>query len=442
MHISHKPSAISALPVIQKYIFNHMAATAGWFIDEGGDYSSIHISFSDGQPNKFEKVNENQFRYNISEQIFNKFLRFLKCEDRLDPEMEPPAHPSPVLDEIAADIKEEIIDFCKFNRLPHISKCLWPGGKDMAISITHDIDITRKYGLNSLARDFFTANFTALADHFQKSVFRDNVYWNFEELLQFYRDKKIVSTFYFISRPWEKFHYRYNVKSSKFRQLFEAILSDNHEIGLHTSRFAFDHPYRIGPEKKRLENLLQRKIQGVRQHYLRLLFPKAWDYFEESGFLYDSSSGYNDSLGFRAGTSLPFRTYNFAEQKPRKLYEIPFSIMDYPWKDNQNTEADIGNLFKNISDPIEKNSGLLNLIWHPHNIVEEEFYDLWSFLLTYLESKKAHIDCLYRIIDWWEKRFGLQMKQFGYQSSSLDIKLYSASQIENICLDAQRIRIK
>lgn len=37
MHISHKASAISAPLVIQKYIFNHIAATAGWFIDEGGN---------------------------------------------------------------------------------------------------------------------------------------------------------------------------------------------------------------------------------------------------------------------------------------------------------------------------------------------------------------------------------------------------------------------
>jgi peptidoglycan/xylan/chitin deacetylase (PgdA/CDA1 family) len=435
MHVSFKSSLITPPPIIQKYIFQSIAANAGWFIEGEGDNSPIQIQFKGKQTVKFEKRADNSFYCSISEQVFSEFNRFLRCEDSLDPEQEPRANPLPVLDERVAEIKREMIDFCVKNQLPGIFKSLWPGGKNLAISITHDIDITRKYGLTALARDFLSANFAALKDHYQKSVFRDNVYWNFENLLNSYREKNITATFYFICKPWEKFHYRYNIKKSKYRQLFQAIFSDNHEIGLHTSRFAFDHPNRIRREKKKLEDVLGREIQGVRQHYLRLLFPEAWDYFETNNFLYDSSCGYNDSSGFRAGTSLPFQTFNFEKEQYRNLYEIPFSLMDYPWKEKRDNGSDMGDFFRKITEPIEKTSGLLNLIWHPHNIVEEEFNELWDYLLTYVEKKDAYKTSLRNIIDWWEKRSGVQLSQFDYQSKSLDIRLNSKFSVKNICLE-------
>jgi hypothetical protein len=198
MHISFKPRAIKTPPNIQNYIFHSIAANAGWFI-EGEDKSSpIQIQFKGGQTVKFEKRTDNSYSCYISEQVFSDFNRFLRCEDSLDPEQEPQANPLPVLDERVMKIKREMVDFCLQNQLPGIFKSLWPGGKNLAIALTHDIDITRKYGLNTLARDFFSANFGALKDHYQKSVFRDNVYWNFENLLKLYREKNITATFFFI----------------------------------------------------------------------------------------------------------------------------------------------------------------------------------------------------------------------------------------------------
>ena len=435
MHVSFKSRAITTSPIIQNYIFHSIATNAGWFIDNEGSNSSIQFQFGGEKTVKFEKRAENKYNCYLSEQVLRDFLQFLKCEDSLNPEQEPQANPLPVLDERVAEIKGEIVNFCVNNQLPGIFKSLWPGGKNLAISITHDIDITRKYGLNALARDFFNADFGALKDHYQKSVFRENIYWNFEELLKLYREKNIIATMFFICKPWEKFHYRYNIRKSKYRKLFEAVSSDNHEIGLHTSRFAFDHPNRIRREKKKLEDVLGREVKGVRQHYLRLLYPKAWEYFETNNFLYDSSCGYNDSPGFRAGTSLPFQTFDFEREQHHNLYEIPFSLMDYPWKERRDNGSDMKDIFRKITEPIEKTSGFLNLIWHPHNIVEEEFKELWQYLLTYVEKKDAYKTSLGNIIDWWEKRSGVQLRQFAYQSQSLDIRLNNQFSVKNICME-------
>ena len=45
----------------------------------------------------------------------------------------------------------------------------------------------------------------------------------------------------------------------------------------------------------------------------------------------DSSIGYRDRIGFRAGTGFPFHLYNFEDEKPYSWKEIPLVLMDVAW---------------------------------------------------------------------------------------------------------------
>ena len=83
----------------------------------------------------------------------------------------------------------------------------------------------------------------------------------------------------------------------------------------------------LGDEKGRLE-VLAGPLAGQRYHYLRVdphanLAPST-----RLGFRYDTSLGFADLPGFRAGIAHPFRPWNVEADRPLDLVEIPLAAMD------------------------------------------------------------------------------------------------------------------
>lgn len=75
-------------------------------------------------------------------------------------------------------------------------------------------------------------------------------------------------------------------------------------------------------ELRQLSSLTDQKATGIRMHWL--YFDKATSRrLEEAGFDYDSTCGYNETVGYRAGTMQAFRPLGCAT-----LMELPMSIMD------------------------------------------------------------------------------------------------------------------
>ena len=87
------------------------------------------------------------------------------------------------------------------------------------------------------------------------------------------------------------------------------------EVGLHGSYLAADELDRLARERVLLAQL-DGPLLGHRYHYLRVdphrnLVPLAG-----LGFRYDTSLGFPDALGFRAGIAHPFRPWDFARDQP------------------------------------------------------------------------------------------------------------------------------
>ena len=76
---------------------------------------------------------------------------------------------------------------------------------------------------------------------------------------------------------------------------------------------------------------------GVRMHWL-YFSSESTRLLEAAGFDYDSTCGYNDAIGFKAGTSQAFRPLGHSS-----LMELPLSIMDsamfYPGRMELTREA-------------------------------------------------------------------------------------------------------
>ena len=99
------------------------------------------------------------------------------------------------------------------------------------------------------------------------------------------------------------------------------------EVGLHGSYSAADDARRIADEKERLERL-SGPVQGQRYHYLRVDPHRNLGSLEAAGFAYDSSLGFGDAVGFRAGIAHPFRPWDFERDAPHELIEVPLAAMD------------------------------------------------------------------------------------------------------------------
>ena len=99
------------------------------------------------------------------------------------------------------------------------------------------------------------------------------------------------------------------------------------EVGLHGSYRSARDVRLLAEEKRRLDELDVR-VAGHRYHYLRVDPHHNLEALAEVGLRYDSTLGFADSLGFRAGLARPFRPWDFALDEPLDIVELPLAAMD------------------------------------------------------------------------------------------------------------------
>jgi hypothetical protein len=110
-------------------------------------------------------------------------------------------------------------------------------------------------------------------------------------------------------------------------KLVEELLASGSEVGLHGSYLAAEDMGKFAAEKALLEGLAG-EVAGHRYHYLRVdphrnLVPLAG-----LGFRYDTTLGFPDAVGFRAGIAHPFRAWDFERDAPAEIVEVPLAVMD------------------------------------------------------------------------------------------------------------------
>ena len=106
-----------------------------------------------------------------------------------------------------------------------------------------------------------------------------------------------------------------------------------------------------------------------------------WLYFDEeaparldrAGFSYDSTVGYNETIGFRAGTAQAFKPF-----QAERMLELPLHIMDtalfYPSYMNlssKQAEKAIDPLIENVA----RFGGALTINWHDRSLAPERLWD-------------------------------------------------------------------
>jgi hypothetical protein len=250
--------------------------------------------------------------------------------------------------------------------------------REYKLLFTHDVDEIKRYSsffkfLRALAGDLFyrkslSVFFTTVKDYLKILVnLRKDPYNKFDYLMDLSERHNNTSYFFFIPGLKGEPDYRYDISEKKVQKIIQYIKSRGHYIGIHGSYRSYNNLDYYKEELNRLENI-QYVDKINRQHYLRFQVPDTWQLLEDAGINSDTTIGFSNDWGFRAGTCHSFSVFNIVTRKELNLTEYPLIAMDTALKIRfQNMDRMFGEI-KKAHALTKKYKGTFVLLWHNNNI--------------------------------------------------------------------------
>ena len=188
---------------------------------------------------------------------------------------------------------------------------------------------------------------------------------------------------------------------AQVRHQLRTLQQTGREVGLHGIDAWFDE--RKGrDELERIRCETGQSDVGVRMHWL-YFSKRSPELLENAGFSYDSTIGYNETVGYRAGT-----TQVFKHLTTDRLMELPMHVMDtalfYPaymnLPPNKRSSA-VDALVENC----ERFGGVLTVNWHDRSIAPERLWnEFYGRLLDDLRKRSAWFATAADVVAWFRKR--------------------------------------
>jgi peptidoglycan/xylan/chitin deacetylase (PgdA/CDA1 family) len=258
-------------------------------------------------------------------------------------------------------------------------------------------------------------------------------------------EKGLTSTFFVIPRKGDpgqdangpcpsKRSARYDV--ADIADQLHHLHSAGHEIGLHGIDAWRDSAK--GREELEVISLVTGELEiGVRMHWL--FFDESSPVtLEKAGFSYDSTVGYNETVGYRAGT-----TQAFKQMATARLLELPMHIMDtamfYPdYMDLSPKEA------RAVIRPLVENAvrfgGVVTVNWHDRSIAPERLWDAsYVELVGELKSRGAWFSTAAQSVAWFRKRRSAAFERVNHGSE--EIQVMAAANEGDTELPGLRVRV-
>jgi hypothetical protein len=201
-------------------------------------------------------------------------------------------------------------------------------------------------------------------------------YNTFDFLMDVSERNGVRSAFNFIAADEPGPHNgHYTLAHPWIRALVRRIHERGHEIGFHAGFGTFRDVNRTAAEFGRLRATatslgIAQSRWGGRQHYLQWENPATWSNWEHAGLDYDSSVGFADRVGFRAGTCREYPAFNLHERRPLRLLERPLHVMDgtlFGYMRLKRSAAAEHAL--RVAAQCQRYGGTLTILWHNSSIL-------------------------------------------------------------------------
>lgn len=327
----------------------------------------------------------------------------------------------PIVNNYLLFLKKIFLD--KFNVQ---SKPLYPPGKKACIILSHDVDGPGKYDHFFNFPIDYTNPKTAFNSSIQwlkllKQYVKDkhrNQYWVFDELLELESNYGFKSTSFFAATNlFNKYGHAidvpYSLKQSKYVKIMTKMIDMGFEVALHAGYNAYESLDNFKREKKTLEEIINRKVLGLRHHYWHLGKDPylTMNKHEAAEFGYDSSLAFNDHLGFRYNVGFPFYPFDLKSNKMIKVLQIPTVCMDGNlfYKEGMTVEHAISDLKDHIN-VIKDHEGVGSIDWHIRTSIPTlGRYNAWgqaySELLKILKNDdEIWVTSFEEFYNWWSQR--------------------------------------
>lgn len=156
---------------------------------------------------------------------------------------------------------------------------------------------------------------------------QDDPWYQIPQILERTGDRR--ATFFWLGTPRDHQAYRYDIQRLEFATLLQETLKRGHTAGMHGSPRHARSLTDLGREAARLQSLSGHPVNVSRQHYLRIDPKTTLHALSALGFRLDSSLGFNDRPGFRCGSCIPIRWWDFQRHESLPMAELPFSAGDF-----------------------------------------------------------------------------------------------------------------
>jgi hypothetical protein len=255
-------------------------------------------------------------------------------------------------------------------------------GARFAVALTHDVDVPWRWtrigvrGAAARLKSHAVAGRAEQALHEARGLARVPLHklrgtdpnWRFAETAAEERSLGARSTFFVMAGHGHRADGAAPESYDRLRpQLVETLLEAGAEVGLHGSYLAADDIDRLARERAALAQL-DGPLIGHRYHYLRVDPHRNLAPLAGIGFRYDTSLGFPDALGFRAGIAHPFRPWDFERDRPANLVEVPLAVMDATLAEERYADLSAAEAKPRVLallDWAAEHGGAFSILWHP-----------------------------------------------------------------------------
>jgi len=326
-----------------------------------------------------------------------------------------------------------------------------PAGYDFITYLTHDVDFVRirdhKFD-HTIYGFIYRATFGTLIDCLGRKrswkhllinlkavttlpliylgLVRD--FWlQFDHYMAIERD--LPSTYFFIPfknrTGCDPQHRRSKKRAAKYditdvKMEVEKLRDHGDEIGLHGIDAWHDQEL-ASEEMNRIAQISNQTQIGVRMHWL-CFNHDSFSILGKAGYLYDSTYGYNDAIGFRGGTTQTFQPIGI-----KNIFEIPLHIQDsalFLANRNNLSESEAWEECNKAIKTTKTCGGVLTILWHQRSIAPERLYkDFYRQLLDYLRNDhKVWFATGTQVVQWFKKRREFNFNNIQWHNDAVRVQ--------------------
>lgn len=211
---------------------------------------------------------------------------------------------------------------------------------------------------------------------------------------------------------------RYDVED--VREQVRNLAQRGCEIGLHGID-AWRSAESAVQEQARIKAVAFCQEMGVRMHWL-CFDRNAPGLLDRAGLAYDATCGYNDAVGYRAGTAQVFRPPGAA-----RLLELPLHIQDtalfYPRRMGL-ADAQAWALCAGLLGAAARSGGVLTVSWHERSLApERQWGDFYRRLLAEIDACGAWFATAGQAAGWFRARRALTFEECRFTPGGMHLRL-------------------